>query len=278
MARGMMATQRKLTELAAQMMDAKRRTLQRLEKENVQALIGVHEMLGLCYWWTEQYEPAQQHWRTCLEMGQRYLDDYLARGGSDHPHWEVQYVLPAAFSANFLGETERASRLIEQNEMLSAGLLPGLDRPRYPERTVDYYGHYANDRAYCLIRLRRLTGFHATTYTRQWPDVREEEPEWRPADIFDLLHTSEMCRARTKAEGEETFSEDRMKIPLFRAIARYLQNPGPGLQKEAQKALVEYLGKISHLGHFWSNLPLALDLQTAFPDIFTPVLPPARPQ
>jgi hypothetical protein len=280
-ARGLMATHRKITELAAQMLQIRLRELPGLETrqpDNLRALTQAYLMLGLCYWWTEQVEPAHRYWRTCLETGQRFLDGYLAQGGSPHPHWEAEYVRNAAMVANFLGEEQRAGALMAQAEMLAAGLLPGLERPLYPEQTADRYGEYPNIRAYCLVRLRRLTGFQAATYSRQWPDAKEEEPAWRPADIFDLFHTTEVCMAKAKANGDEVFDVQKMQLPLMRALARYLQTPGPGLQKEAQKALVEYLGKINHLGHFWTNLPLALDLQTAFPDIFTPVLPPARPR
>lgn len=275
-----MATQRKLTELAAGLFSAQKPTLERLERERPddhEAHIKSHKALALCYWWTEQYEPAQFHWRRCLELGERHLEQYLAQGGSPYPHWHVQYTLPAFQSATFLGEAERAMRLLEQTEMLSAGLLPGMERPLHPHNWPDRYGIYPNDRAYCLLRLRKTDGFHAATFTRQWPDVKEEEAAWREATVFDLLHTSEMCMLRARAEGDEVFSDEKMKLPLYRAIARYLESPSPGLQKEAQKALVEYLGKITHAGHFWNNLPIALDLQTAFADIFSPVLAPARP-
>jgi hypothetical protein len=64
---------------------------------------------------------------------------------------------------------------------------------------------------------------------------------------------------------------------LLRAIARYKANPGPGLQQEAQQALVAYLGQIRDTAGWSTMLVLALDLQTGFPEIFTPVLPPPRP-
>lgn len=83
--------------------------------------------------------------------------------------------------------------------------------------------------------------------------------------------------ALARANGKEVFADEKAMVPLLRAIARYMQNPGPGLQKEAQKALLTYVRSIKHLGHFWNMLPVALDLQTAFPDIFTPILPPTRP-
>lgn len=284
MARGMQATHRKITELAAQMMSGRQRTLMDLmARERPESIVShlaaiqdCHFQLGMCYWWTEQYEPAHRHWQTSLEFGRQSLEAYL-RQGRARPEEVSGTVLLAAETAHFLGQMEQAAQLLEHTQRFAAGLRPGEERPPHPANTVDEFAIYPNIRAYSLVRLRRLEGFAASTYIRQWPDVRTEEPEWRPADIYGLLHTSEMCMALARAEGQDVFMEEKALVPLLRAIARCLQNPGPGLQKEAQQAFREYLGKIQHLGHFWNMLPRALDLQTAFPEIITPLLPPARP-
>lgn len=269
------AVQRRITDLTEQLRTVRERTLR--EQLAIQSpehplryeagLLACYHPIGLYHWWRGEQDLAQESWRGALAAGQRHLALYRDGGASAPPSWEAGTVRNTAIMANFVGETALALELFAQAERFAAGLRPGEERPRNLAESLDDYAEYPTTRAYCLIRLGRLEGFSSALY--------RGEPTWQPADIFTLLQESEGCLERTRAKGEAPFRHDQAQIALLRAVARWQAAPGPGLLKEARRALVDYLGKIRQMGDLWSMLHLALDLELAFPTL-GPLLPPIR--
>lgn len=270
------ALQRRITDLTEQLRAIRERILrEQLAIESPElpmlyagGLQSSYHAIGLYHWWRGEQDLAQECWRAALEAGQRHLAIYLGAGAKSPPTWEAEIVRNTAIMANFLGETALAAEYLEQSERFAAGLRPGEEHPRNLADCLDDYARYPNTRAYCLVRLGRLTDFSSALY-------RGGEPQWLPADIFTLLLESEGCLERTRAKGEEVFRHDQAQIGLLRAVARWQAAPGPGLLKEARRALVDYLGKIRHMGDLWTMLHLAMDLELAFPEL-GPLLPPIR--
>lgn len=284
MARRLQATYRKITELAARSKQVQERDLLRMKArafkrpiDEADAMFSIYRPLSLCYWWMEEYDQAHTYWRLGLEAGLRYVDLTVESIPKFQPEYLAERMLHCSIIANLLGDEAQSIRLLEQTERFAAGLAPGMDRPQYPAYTLDRLAKHPVIRTYAFVRLKRLDGLMATTFLRQWPDAIAEEPDWRSTEIFSLLHTCEVQLAKSRTEGYETFPEEKWTIALLRVVARAFQNPSPGLKQEAQEALVTYLCKVQHPGHFVNQIPLVLDLQTAFPDLFAPILPPPRP-
>ncbi len=194
------------------------------------------------------------------------------------PERAPNYALVArdgAAAAALVGDGELARALFKYAEAFAAGLVPGAkERPAAPGAGLDPMGVYPLTRAYSLLRLERLTGFRAWLYPAPLPEARRAQPEWSAADVDGLLRTAEVCLALGRSRQPTDYPSERKLLPLLRALSSCLAAPDvePG-QVAAQAALVRYLGSIRNLADFRIMYLLVLDLQAAFPQVFTPVVP-----
>jgi hypothetical protein len=190
-----------------------------------------------------------------------------------------------ACAAAVVGQDALARTLFQYAHRFAAALVTGdEDQPAELNASLDVMGIQQLVRAYSLIRLGRLSGFQAVRFVNPPAEVSDDAdlwaPEtwgpiaWAPADIYSLLDTAETCWRLGKPWRGKDWASEKGLFPLLRALAASLEAPQDDAKRAAaQAALLKYYRMIRDLGDFHTIYLLVLDLQRAYPHIFTPVAP-----
>ena len=97
---------------------------------------------------------------------------------------------------------------------------------------------------------------------------------WELADLDGLLRTAEICWRLGRSWRTEDFRGEKGLFPLLRALSAGLAAPDREEEHAAaQAALAKYWNMIRDRGDYLTIHLLVLDLQGAFPRVFTPVAP-----
>lgn len=253
----------------------------------IAAIAEVHKDLGLAYAWEGNTDRARAHFQAALDRVLIYLDHLLPELTSKRATNIVGSIHLGAIAAALVGADEQARMLLEHTQRFPGALVTDEEeKPVAPSASMDVMGVLPLTRAYSLIRLGRLSGFHALRFLDPPPPGRRvgsvwgipwwRPIAWEPADIDGLITTAETCWRLGKSWRGEDFASERGLFPLLRALAVSLQTPD-GKQEcaTAQAALADYVGMIRNMADFLTIYLLVLDLQRAYPQIFKPVTPGA---
>jgi hypothetical protein len=238
----------------------------------LRADLGNRFDVGLFRWWEGKEEEA----RGLFAEGALY-----ARGLMELilPNLEYKYTPEyaeearnGAVAAALSGQSELARTLFTHAERLASGLITGEEeKPPRPERVLDPYYNSPLVQAYSLIRLGRLSGFHALLYPVPFPEARYAQPVWKQTDIHALLETAGTCRMVGKAQQISDYEHVKNVLPLLKALAACLDGKDvEGGREDARKALKSCYDNIRDQADFFKLYPLALDLELAFPHVFEP--------
>lgn len=238
-----------------------------------QGLFENHFSLGLLLHWEGRAEAAD-HFRQAAQTALLHVERALPGLTSGRAPNYTLLTRDGAIAAALNGDHALAETLFGHTVRVAAGLIPNAEAPGELTAGLDPLAAYPLARAYSLIRLGRLSGFGAVVYPVPLPEAKKVRPVWAPAvDIGAQLDAAEICWELGKGSRAKNFAAEQWLIPLLRALAGALAAPGGEAERgAANKALATYYGKIVDRADFRSIYPLVLDLQAAFPQIFTPVV------
>lgn len=234
--------------------------------------------LGLHYAWDGNRSQAWDLLQASATLAHDTIVQVLPTLTPDGTRGVVEMARDGAAAANLVGQEVLAQQLFGYAARFAAGLVTGEEaHPADPSLVFQLWGYYPLMGAYSLLRLRRLSGFSAFLYELPFPEAKKATPVWQPAEIEQLLTTIETSVAvgRAKREGVIWDNSERYLLPLLRALAGSLRAPDAEAARiTAQTALEKYYSMIRNLADFSTIYLLVLDLQKAFPEIFSPVTPP----
>lgn len=243
----------------------------------LQALFGSHLALGLFRAWEGDGDRARAFLTDAAAAAHAYVGRVLPGLTPSRAPGIALVARDGAAAAALVGNGDLARTLFGYAEASAAGLVPGGgERPAHHSASLDPLAVYPLTRAYSLLRMGQLSGFHAWLYPAPLPEARRVPPEWRPADVAGLLDTAEICLVLGKPNRPADYPAEQGLPPLLRALAACLAAPDPAPDRAAaQAALTTYFGLIRNLADFRDIYLVVLDLQIAFPQVFTPVAPGA---
>jgi hypothetical protein len=233
------------------------------------ALSSSRFILGLKEWWFGNEATARELFSEAAKAAEAFLARRRSRSspGAD----SAELAQHGAIAASLSGQPELARELFAQAELLATACVTNDATP--PDSYLEALDHPSAIRpyirAYCLIRLGRLSGVNAFIYTVQLEQAREATPIWKSADIHELLDTAHLCHEMWRAERREDYVKEKKLAPLLRALVACL-SPGAGEPERlaARKALQAYQDAIHDLYYFNEIYPRVLDLRAAYPHIF----------
>jgi hypothetical protein len=237
-----------------------------------QALAEVRFNLAVLEWWSGNEMTARKLFAEAASDTAMLLERWLPQRTPDH---YTSYVAPAqlgAMAASISGQPQLAHKLFAQTELLATGLLSSDDAAPLDHLDALDYANTVRPfvRAYCLIRLGKLSGFHSFIYTVPLERARKATPVWMRTDIHQALDTANLCYElwRSARGGEDYLKKKKFEF-LLRALVACL-SPGAGEQERlaARQALQAYQDSIHDLYYFFGIYPRVLDLRAAYPSIF----------
>lgn len=238
-----------------------------------QALFTCQLHLGLHYAWDGNWAKSSDLFRASATLADIYISHAVPTLTSDRAPDFAQVARDGAAAANLVDDDVLSQRLFRYAERFSAALVREDEtRPVSQAASLQPWGYYPLIRAYSLIRLRRVDGSSAFLHDMPFPDAKQATPVWQQADIERLLMTIETSVAvgRAKREAVIWWNSEKYLLSLLRAIAGCLRAPDSEEARiTAQKALKKYDNMIRNLADFSIIYLLVLDLQKAFPEIFT---------
>ncbi len=255
----------------AQVMQVKQQSLANLTRPGrpdthmrAEGLVECWFSLGLYLQWQGEKEMARADWTRAASLVQVRVEQDLPTLTSERTPNYVWFVKTAALSAALSGQESLARTFFSYTERFSTGLVTGHEeRPADPGAVLDSMGLHPLSRVYSLIRLGRLSGFHGLIF----PEANSDEAVWGQTDIHGLMETAEHCLAIGRRERRQVFASETRLIPLLRALVAVLE--GRGAAEEARNALVTYERSIRDMADFYYIYPVVLDLNAAFPAVFT---------
>jgi hypothetical protein len=227
--------------------------------------------LGLFEWWAGQEAMARELLAVAATTIEALLERWLPTRPLDH---YTSYALEAhmgAMAASIVGLQPLARKLFAQAELLATGLLTEDTTP--PLSYLDALDHASvirpYTRLYSLIRLGRLSGFHAFIYTVPLEQARKATPVWKRTTVLEALDTADLCHELWRRERRMDYTKQKKLSALLRALVACL-SPGAGEPERlaARKALQAYQDSIHDLFHFQEIYPRVLDLRAAWPHLF----------
>jgi hypothetical protein len=228
--------------------------------------------VGLFRWWEGKEEEARGLFAEAAQYAQRLMERILPGcSGRDAPDWAAR-PQDGAIAAALSGQQELARTLFAHAARLASGLVTGQEEePAEPTSVLHPYSNSLLIQAYSLIRLGKLSGFHALLYPVPFPEARHAQPVWKQTDIHSLLEAAETFRMVVSAQRIPDSHNKKVIIPLLKALAACLDGKDVEESREAaRKALKTCYDRIRDLVDFCDLYPLALDLELAFPHVFEP--------
>jgi hypothetical protein len=237
------------------------------------AVIEVRFNLALFEWWQGNESVARKLFAEAATATAKHLDRWLpTRTESQYTNY-AQSTQLGAMAASLSGQPQLAHQLFAQAELLATGLLSSDASPpaSYLEALDCANVQRPYIRAYCLLRLGRLSGFHSFLYSVPLAQARKATPLWQSTDIPHLLDTANLCFElwRSQRCGLDSLKKKKFE-PLLRALAACLApNAGEPERLAARMALQSYQEGITDLHFFLEMYPRVLDLRAAYPHIFS---------
>ncbi len=227
------------------------------------ALSESHLALGLFSHWRGEERAAREHFSQAAALANAYVEGGLPGLTARRA---PAFAVPAsqgAIAAALSGQEALARTLFVHAERLSSGLVTGQEeRPSDPGAVLDPMGIHPLNRAYALIRLGRLSGFHGLIY----PEAGGTQAVWAPTDVRGLLVTAERCLELGRGQRPKDYPSQQGMVPLLRSLVVALEgNQGAG----ARQALDAYEDGIRDMADFRAIYLLMLDLRAAYPAIFS---------
>jgi hypothetical protein len=255
----------------AQVMRVKQESLANLTRPGrpdthmrTEGLVECWFSLGLYHHWQEEEEVACGYWAQAAALAQARVErDLPALTWKRAPNY-AWLARTTALAAALSDQEQLARTFFSYAERFSTGLVTGHEeRPTDPGAVLDSMGIHPLSRVYSLIRLGRLSGLHGLIF----PEANSDEAVWMQTDIHGLMETAEHCLAIGRREGLKSFAIETRLIPLLRALVATLEGRGTG--EVARQALVAYERSIRDMADFRRIYPVVLDLEAAFPAVFT---------
>lgn len=161
---------------------------------------GCQRDLALLSCWEGRAEQAHEQMAASVETTLRCIE--LAWPTLDSTDY-CGLALDGAMAASLVGQDDHATTLFTYAARFASGLVTEDDQR--PARRWVSLAPFIDDaivQAYSLLRLGRLSGFHATLYPAPFPEARKVAPAWAAADISRLLATIDTAVevARSKRE------------------------------------------------------------------------------
>ncbi len=236
------------------------------------ALAGNRFDLGVFEAWRKNEAAARELFAEAAERADALLKRWLPVVPEDHYTTYVDAAQFGAMAASLSGQPQLAHQLFAQAELLATGLRSSDAAPpaSYLEALDFANVQRPYIRAYCLLRLGRLSGFHSFIYSVPLEQAREATPLWLSTDLPHLLDTANLCFElwRSQRRGLDSLKQKKLE-PLLRALSASLSpNAGQPEHLAARQALLSYQEAITDLHFFLEMYPRVLDLRSAYPHLF----------
>ena len=228
--------------------------------------------LALFEWWLGNEAAARELFSMAATHTEKVLQRWLPTRPPSHYSSYAEFAQHGAMAASIVGMQPLAHKLFAQAELLATGLLSDDSTP--PDNYLNAVDHIGNVRPYTriynLLRLGRLSGFHAFIYTVPLEQARRAAPVWKLTDVHEALEAANFCWElwRRERRGLDWLKQKKFE-PLLRALIACL-SPGAGEAEHAtaRRALQAYQDSIHDLHYFKIIYPFVLDLRAAWPHIF----------